>query len=58
MFRTLIVHIRGGTNSSMFANCLVFSDVREVRSSVLAKNGMFGDVRSSVLMFGELPEHF
>ena len=48
---------RGGTNSSMFANCSVFCDVREVRSSVLAKKGMFGEVRCSVLMFGELPEH-
>ena len=41
----------------MFANCSVFCDVREVRSSVLAKKGMFGEVRCSVLMFGELPEH-
>ena len=41
----------------MFANCLVFRDVREVRSLVLAKKVMFGDVRSSVLMFGEHYEH-
>ena len=41
----------------MFANCLVFCDVQEVRSSVLAKKGMFGEVRCSVLMFGKLPEH-
>ena len=44
-------------NSSMFANCSVFCDVREVRSSVLVKKEMFGEVRSSVLMFGELSEH-
>ena len=41
---------RGGTNSSMFANCSVFGDVREVRSSVFGQNHMFGHVRSSVLM--------
>ena len=41
---------RGGTNSSMFANCSVFGDVREVQSSVLGQNHMFGHVRSSVLM--------
>ena len=41
----------------MFANCSVFCDVREVRSSVLGKIVMFGGVRSSVLMFGELYEH-
>ena len=39
-----------GTNSSMFANCSVFGDVREVRSSVFGQNHMFGHVRSSVLM--------
>ena len=38
-----------GTNSSMFANCSVFVDVREVRSSVYGQNQMFGHVRSSVL---------
>ena len=46
----VIVKFRGGTNSSMFANCLVFGDVREVRSSVFGQNHMFGHVRSSVLM--------
>ena len=35
---------RGGTNSWMFANCLVFGDVREVRSSVFGQNHMFGHV--------------
>ena len=39
-----------GTNSSMFANCSVFCDVRHVRSSVLGQNVMFGSVRSSVLL--------
>ena len=34
----------------MFANCLVFCDVRHVRSSVLGQNVMFGSVRSSVLL--------
>ena len=34
---TECMSIRGGTNSSMFVNCLVFGEVREVRSSVLAK---------------------
>ena len=34
-------------NSSMFANCSVFCDVR---SSVLGQNVMFGSVRSSVLL--------
>ena len=48
---------RGGTNCPVFANCSVFCDVREVRSSVLGKKVMFGGVRSSVLMFGELSEH-
>ena len=38
-----------GTNSSMFANCSVFCDVRHVRSSVLGQNVMFGSVQSSVL---------
>ena len=46
-----------GTNSSMFANCSSFGDVREVRSSVLGLKVMFGEVRSSVLMFGEHYEH-
>ena len=41
----------------MFANCLRFGDVRQVRSSVLGLKVMFGQVRSSVLMFGELSEH-
>ena len=54
---TLSVSTRGGTNCPVFANCLVFWDVREVRSSVLGKKVMFGGVRSSVLMFGELSEH-
>ena len=39
-----------GTNSSMFANCSVFCDVRHVRSSVLGQNVMFGSVRNSVLL--------
>ena len=34
----------------MFVNCSVFCDVRHVRSSVLYQNGMFGSVRSSVLL--------
>ena len=35
-------------NSSMFANCSVFCDVRDVRSSILGQNVMFGkfDVRT------------
>ena len=37
-----------GTNSSMFANCSVFDDVREVRSSVLGQNEMFESVRGSI----------
>ena len=37
-------------NSSMFANCSVFCDVRHVRSSVLGQNVMFGSVQSSVLL--------
>ena len=45
-----IVHTSLGTNSSMFANCSVFCDVRHVRSSVLGQNVMFGSVRSSVLL--------
>ena len=51
------IQTRGGTNCPVFANCSVFCDVREVRSSVLGKKVMFGGVRSSVLMFGELSEH-
>merc|ERR1712001_78200 len=39
-----------GTNSSMFAICSVFSDVRHVRSLVLGQNVMFRSVRSSVLL--------
>ena len=46
-----------GTNSSMFANCSSFGDVREVRSSVLGLKVMFREVRNSVLMFGEHYEH-
>ena len=46
-----------GTNSSMFENSSSFGDVREVRCSVLGLNVVFGDVRSSVLMFGEHHEH-
>ena len=42
-----------GTNSSMFANRSSFGDVRGVRCSVLGLKGMFVEVRSSVLMFGE-----
>ena len=41
-------------NSSMFANCSVFGDVREVRSSVFGQNHMFGHVRCSV--FGDVRE--
>ena len=52
-----LIKVRGGTNCPVFANCSVFCDVREVRSSVLGKKVMFGGVRSSVLMFGELSEH-
>ena len=37
-----------GINCSMFANCLVFCDVRHVRSLVLGQNVMFGSFR----MFG------
>ena len=49
---------RGGMNSSMFANCLEFCDVRKVRSWFLAKKEMVGEVQSWVLMlFGELSEH-
>ena len=51
------VFISLGTNSSMFENCSSFGDVREVRSSVLGLKVMFGEVRSSVLMFGEHYEH-
>ena len=43
-------YTRGGTSSLMFANCSVFGDVREVRSSVFGQNHMFGHVRSSILM--------
>ena len=46
----ILVYSSLGTNSSMFANCSVFGDVREVRSSVFGQNHMFGHVRSSVLM--------
>ena len=44
------IHTSLGTNSSMFANCSVFCDVRHVRSSVLGLNVMFGSVQSSVLL--------
>ena len=37
-------------NSSMFANCSVFCDVRHVRSSVLGQNVMFRSVRCLVLL--------
>ena len=37
-----------GMNSSMFANCSLFCDVRHVQSSVLGQNVMFGSVRNSV----------
>ena len=47
------VDVSLGTNSSMFANCSSFGDVREVRCSVLGLKEMFVEVRSSVLMFGE-----
>ena len=42
------VRARGGTNSLMFAKCLVFGDIREVWSSVLGQNQMFGHVQGSV----------
>ena len=45
-----LVKVSLGMNSSMFANCSVFCDVRHVRSSVLGQNVMFGSVRSSVLL--------
>ena len=51
------IYVSLGTNSSMFANCSSFGDVREVQSSVLGLKVMFGEVRSSVLMFGEHYEH-
>ena len=54
---SMLVGIRGRTNCPVFVNCSVFCDVWEVRSSVLGKKVMFGGVRSSVLMFGELSEH-
>ena len=37
IFLEFIVCLRGGTNSSMFANCLVLRDVREVQNLVLRK---------------------
>ena len=43
-------HISLGTNSSMFANCSVFYDVRHVRSLVLGQNMMFESVWSLVLL--------
>ena len=39
--------IRGGTNSSMFTNCLVLGNFREVQNSVLGQNHMFRYVQSS-----------
>ena len=45
-----MIRISLGMNSSMFANCLVFCDVRHVWSLVLGQNVMFGSVRSSVLL--------
>ena len=48
-FLEFIVCLRGGTNSSMFANCLVFGDVIEIQSLVFGQNQMFRHVRSSVL---------
>ena len=43
----MLEEISLGMNSSMFANCSVFCDVR---SSVLGQNVMFGSVQSSVLL--------
>ena len=37
-FHFIMVNFRGGTNSSMFANCLAFRDVREVWSSGFGQN--------------------
>ena len=48
--KIIIIKSSLGTNSSIFANCSVFCDVRDVRSSVLGQNVMFGSVRSSVLL--------
>ena len=49
IFSTECMSIRGGTNSSMFANCLVIDDVQKVRSLVFGQIQMFGCVRSSGL---------
>ena len=49
IFLEFIVCLRGGTNSSMFANCLVFDDVIEIQSLVFGQNQMFRHVRSLVL---------
>ena len=49
------VRISLGTNSSIFANCSLFCDVRHVRSSILGQNVMFRkfDVRTfNVRYFG------
>ena len=45
-----------GTNSSMFANCSVFCDVRHVRSSVLGQNVMF-EVQSGCYVTRLVLEH-
>ena len=41
---TECMSISGGTNSSMFGNCLVFGEVWEVQSLVLSQNQLFGHV--------------
>ena len=47
-YYTYVLKSSLGTNSSMFANCSVFDDVGEVRSSVLGQNEMFESVRGSI----------
>ena len=49
-FHVSLIYSSLGTNSSMFTNCLVFCDVRHVRSSVLDQNVMFSCVRNLVLL--------
>ena len=44
-----LFYSRGGSNSQMFANFLVFGDVWEVRSLLLGQNEMFECVQSSIL---------
>ena len=46
-----------GTNSLMFENCLVFCDVRHVRSSILGQNELFEkfDVQTIVVSEQGIP---